>query len=308
MLNWNSTENETWWWVSDKNMMLNHTDVDGGKYDSIERTWMSYYAYGDERFIEGIKSCWTKIYRTNWLSKLLFGDYYYQGERYPGLTNTNMSRDHLIYTVSVLKLSGMSDSDLYEFVSHIRFRIGNTIGMLMTPDLWLWLRLITGKRIGLLYYPYEIIDMFINSLWNKLLINITGLGVEQTQDEFKMISNSDRPKILKFLTGLFFPNFAVKLMATQLSFLPNNWCCRQLKKLTLKMVQKNYVLQLLLDGPDISEEDINYYKPSNGDRWADILNPWMHNHNLSILDDKWLTFNVLDKDYLLKIYENKHKI
>ena len=83
MLNWNSTKDETWWWVSDKSMMLNHTDVDGGTYDSIERTWMSYYTYEDERFIDGIKSCWTKINRTNWFSKLFFGKYYYQGERYP---------------------------------------------------------------------------------------------------------------------------------------------------------------------------------------------------------------------------------
>ena len=151
------------------------------------------------------------------------------------------------------------------------------------------------------------IGVFISSIWNKLLINITGLGVEQTQYDFKMITNNDRPIILNFFSKLFFPNFAVKLIATQLSFLPNNWFNRQIKKNTLKMVQKNYVLQLLLDGPEISKEEVNSYKSCNGDRWADFLNPWMNNHDLSILDEKWLNYNTLDKDYLLKIYENKYK-
>lgn len=245
MLDWNA--NDTYWYVSDKNMMLNHSDCDGGIYDSIERTWTAYYTYGDERFVEAIKSCWTKVYRTNWLSKLIFGKYYYQGERYPELTNTDMSRDHTIYGFCAMKMSRMSNDDLYEIIKHLRFKIGNKPGKRMTPDLWLWLRLISGRKIGYLYYPLELIFMYFSSIGNKIIDNLTGLGVEQTQDEFKTITNANRPKILEKLTNLYFPNYAVKLVATQLSIIPDNWFSKKIKKYTLKMVKKNYVLQLLLD-------------------------------------------------------------
>ena len=306
MLDWNATD--TYWYVSDKNMMLNNSDCDGGIYDSIERTYMAYYAYGDERFIDGIKSCWTKVYRTNWLSRLIFGDYYYQGDRYPDLTNTDMSRDHTIYGFTAMKMSGMSNDDIYEIASHLRFRIGSSIGMLMSPDLWCWLRLISGRKIGYLYYPLQYIVSFFGSKMNWIVDKTTGLGVEQTQDEFKTITNKDRPKILNFFNGLYFPNFEVKLIATKLSILPDNWFSRKIKKKTLKMVKKNYVLQLLLDDKNTpTKEDLNNYKSMSGDRWADFLNPWMHDRDLYILDEKWLRANTLDKDYLLKIYENKYE-
>lgn len=306
MLDWNA--NDTYWYVSDKNMMLNHSDCDGGVYDSIERTYMAYYAYGDERFINGIKSCWTKVYRTNWLSKLIFGDYYYQGERYPGGENTDMSRDHTIYGFCAMKMSGMSNEDIYEIASHLRFRIGIKLGKIMTPDLWLWLRLISGKKIGYLYYPIIFTFMFFSSIGNWIIDKLTGLGVEQSQDEFKIITNNDRPKILKKLTDMYFPNYAVKLVATQLSILPNNWFNKKIKKQVLKMVKNNYALRLLLDDENIpTKEEINNYKPMSGDRWADFLNPWMTNSNLYILDEELLRANTLDKDYLLKIYENKYE-
>lgn len=314
MLDWDAKD--TWWYVDQENKMMLNQEYPGcglnGVHDSIEQAWHAYYAYDDLRFLEGIKSCWKKVYRTNKITKFLFGDYYYQGQRYPTPYPTmyGMSRDHLIYTICAMKHSGMSEEDLYEFISHIRFMISPHWGMQMTPALWLWMRLISGKKVGYLFYPWMTVEMSLNVLWNKFFESITGLNEERHQDEFIKINDpnrKNRPKVLNFFVGLLYPNYATKLVANQLNQTPNNKWNNFLKRITLKIVPKhNYLLKLLLDDPKGPTYDIvNSYKPMSGDRWSDILDPWMSDRWLTIVEDKYLHANTLDRDYLLKVYENK---
>jgi len=308
MLDINATD--TWWIVSDEKMMLNRQDYtpgDDGKWDSIERTWHAYYTYDSDIFLDAIKSCWKKIYRKNTITKFLFGKYYIQGERYPGHTNTFMSRDHLIYTLAAFKHSGMSEKDLYEFTSHIRFMISNRIGMQMTPSLWLWMKLISGKKIGYLFYIFIFFEILFNIIWNNSISFFTGLNKEQSQDEFHMLSRSDRPIALTIPSSLIFLPYGTKLIATQLSILKNDIFNKFLKKFTLKLVSKyNFLQRLLLDDTEnITEENINSYIPMSGDRWSGILDPWVNDRQLFFIHDKYLRANVLDKDYLIKVYQNK---
>lgn len=145
----------TWYYVSDENMMINHNFhgdkrlSEQGVHDSIEQTYHAYITYEYEPFIDAIKNCWKKVDYKNPIMKHFFG-FKYKPQRYP-ISYENMksmSRDHVIYSLMAFYHSGMSKDDLWDRVKRLPFMIGDNLGTIMTPELWLWGRLISGKKIG----------------------------------------------------------------------------------------------------------------------------------------------------------------
>jgi len=305
MLDWN---NKKTYWIVDNNMMIINNNVepyDDGKYDSIEKTNQAYFAYKDYRFIEGIKSCWVKTKRKYW-----FG-YYYKGQRFPSAEyeNIGISRDHTIYSFAAFKTAGWTDKEIWEYASHMRFNLAKSIGMKMTPSLWLWLRLISNKCIGKLFYPLCWFEMYISNFWNKTLDKITGgFGPEVEQNEFKM--TYDKPASNDWLVRLYYPNYALKLVAFQLDVLPDSKWKTRIEKQCLKITKEtNYLLHIMFhSSTQPTEEMINNYIPMQGDRWSGVLNKWINDRYMkTITDPKLLKANTLDKDFLIEIYK-KYKL
>lgn len=311
-LNWNC--DTSYFFVDKENKMMLMKNINGeldnGKYDSIEKACHAYYAYKDERFLDGIKSCFKKVKRTNKITKFLFGDYYYQAERYPvpfdGIGP--ISRDHVSYAFSAMKLSGMSNKDIFEYTSHIRLKISDMATM--TPGMWFWFRLISGKKIGYLYYPWSFLEFSFYKGWNKLLDKIWGFSDECTQDTYQYITVPGKPKLLNDMVQTYFPTYALKITTFQLDVLPENKWTSRLKKICLSMVQKhNYLLQLMLDDPNgPTKEVVENYKPMTGDRWSDILNSWKSDRYLRLITEpEWMECNILDVDLLKSVFERKNK-
>jgi len=314
MLNWESKN--TYHFVDEENKMMLvknpswKPDGDNGKGDAIGRSFLSYFCYGDDRFLEGIADCWIRVERKGWLKRFLFGKYYYQGYRYPTYARgeeeqpVGLSRDHLIYTVLAFKYAGYSDEFLKDFVKHLRFRISDRF--LMTINLWLWLRVIANiKPYAALYYPIEWLVSAINSVWNRALYKCSGFGEESHQDDFIKIPNSMKPKSMKRLASLFFPVYALHLNSWQIKVLPESKWKKRLEKMALTYCPKhNYVIQLLLNSPEKpSQENVDSYKAMTGGRWTGILNTWLNDRDIEIIKDpKLIEYNNIDVDYLRKLY------
>ena len=310
--NWDSKE--SYWIVDGDNYMLLYGGDDPTfaysefvRRDAIGRNYDGYVAWKDSRFIEGIKRCWKKVERKG-IKRLLFGDYYYEGQRYPDPAghNVGMSRDHVLNTVYAYAEAG---EDVSEFASHIRWNISKFANLTIAS--WLYLKLISGRSIGKLYYPVTALELLLYKAWNKLIYATTGigsLGYEEHQDTFRSITGN-RPKVIDFITSLVFPNYSLRHKALQLNILPESKWKRLIKKLSWDLIPKyNYAIKILMDHPDgVTEDEISNYKPMTGDRWSDILNKWMnYGRDIKIIEDRnLLIFNALDRDYLISIYENK---
>ena len=304
---------DTYWLVdTDANMMLYGGDDLNFAYseyvrrDAIGRNAEAYYAWRDHRFIDGIKSCWHKVYRKG-IKRLLFGDYYYQGQRYPAPLghSVGMSRDHVLSTIYAYSYAG---EDVQEFIKHLRWRISDFANF--TIHSWLYIKLLQGKWWAKAYYPITYIDLKLWRWWNKTIYKLTGmgeLGQEQHPDEFKPILIFPRAKVLDGISSILFPNYTLRHRALQWHLLPDSKWLRKLKSLVHPMVPKyNYALKLLLGHPDgVTQAEIDAYQPMTGDRWSDVLNPWLnYGRDIHIIKgDELLAYNLLDKDYLQALYD-----
>lgn len=302
--NWEATD--TYWVVDPKYLMMlvQNYGWDLNGRDAIGRTFIAYFTYGDERFLEGIENCWDKIERKNWLKRFLFGKYYYQGYRYSDHDDKYLSRNHLIYTLLAFKYGGYSEGFIKDFVKHLRFRISKKY--LFTLNLWLWARVIANiKPYSILYYPFQWLTLTIFSLWNRLLYEYSGFGEESHQEDFIKIQNSLKPSKMVKLTKKFYSISALHIMSWQIRVLKDSKWKKRLQKIALTICpEHNYVVQLLLQSPNSpSRENVESYRSMEEDRWTGILNSWINDRDINFIKDpKRLEWNVQDVDYLRKLY------
>jgi hypothetical protein len=307
--NWEATD--TYYFVDQENkMMLTQNpswkpDGENGKGDAIGRSFTSYVAYEDERFLEGIEACWERVERKGWLKRLLFGKYYYQGYRYPHRypSEVGLSRDHLTYTLLAFKYAGYSDEFIKEFVTHLRFRISKFA--LFTPELWLWRKALYSRFYEKLYLLMNIPVLYITKLWNKFVYKIVPFEDEYHPEEFIVIQNELKPKRIRKWAKRLYPIYALHIQAWQLNVLPDSKLKRRAEKIALDLCPKyNYVIQMLLGFKDlVPKEEVDNYKPMRGGRWGGILNPWINDRSMYIIDNPvWTEYNTLDVDYLKKLY------
>jgi hypothetical protein len=312
VFNWEATETN-WFVDQNHNMMMDRNpnwdpNGDHGAGDAIGRTFMAYYTYGDERFLEGIENCWEKVERKGWLKKLLFGKYYYQGYRFPDKdpNRTGLSRDHLTYSILAFKYAGYSEEFLKDFVKHLRWKISDVAKF--TPDLWLWTRVISNLRgFKWIYYPIQWITLKLSSTWNRKLIRYIGIGPERHQEDFIPIPNDFKPKRIRKLIKKLYPIYALHIQSWQIKLLPDSNWKKRLEKAALGLCpEHNYAIQLLLRDPfRPSKEDVENYKSMRGGRWTGILNPWINDRDIHIETNKErLEYNIMDVDYLHRLYNS----
>jgi len=307
--NWEATE--TQWFVDQEyKMMLGQNpgwkpNGENGKGDAIGRNFIAYYCYGDERFLEGIESCWEKVERKG-IKRLLFGKYYYQGYRYPHRfpDEIGLSRDHTLYTVLAYKYAGYSDEFIKEFVTHLRFRISKFARF--TPELWCWMRAICGSKFYTwLYLAVSLPVTKVSRWWNDIIYKLVPFEEESHQEDFVKINNNMKPDIIKRWARRLYPIYALHQHAWQLYLLPDSKRKRKIQTEALRICPKhNYVIQMLLGFKDIvNHDDVFEYKSMEGGRWTGILNPWINDRDTQIITNpERLTANVQDEDYVQKLY------
>ena len=289
-------DNKQTYWYADENLMISTQSVtkvyDDGRWDGIEKALHAYICYGDSRFIQGIKNCW----KSNG-NKL-------KGQRYPTelYANIGISRDHTIYSFVAWKLAGYSEEQLYYLAQRMPFNLGKSLGMKMTPSLWLWLRLISGKQIGKLWYLWQVIAKIGALIQNKVVSFLFNFDLKETpQTEFVKEKQS-------WIDKLLFPTYALKLAAFQFYVLPDSFMKRAIQKLCQwNTPSENFLLKLMFGGK-VELGNIFQYKSMYGDRWSDELNPRRTRGDILeiITNPEHLETNTLDKDLLETIY-NKLK-
>jgi len=310
--NWEATKTQ-WFVDQDYNMMLSQNpgwmpNGGNGKGDAIGRTFVAFYCYSDDRFLEGIESCWEKIERKGFLKRLLFGKYYYQGYRYPHRfpDEVGLSRDHTIYTILAYKYAGYSREAIKEFTTHLRFKISDFA--LFTPELWLWRKAVYGSKIHTwLYLSISLIVTELSNLWNKFVYHITPFEEECNQDEWIKIPNDMKPERIWKWSKRLYPIYALHQHAWQLKVLPDSRLKRRVQKAALKICPKhNYVIKMLLGFKDIvTHEQAFGYRSMHGGRWTGILNPWINDRDLDeITDPERLEANVQDVDYVRTLFNS----
>ncbi len=300
---YNPDNKNTYWFVDSLNMFSNQSVTpvwDDGHYDVIESNMAGYICYRDERLIDGIKSCWRM--------SPTFLNWQYKGQRYPEPQwgNIGISRDHTIYSFVAFKIAGWSDEQIWDYAKRMPFNLGIEIGMKLTPPLWFWLRLISGKKIGYIWYPMAWCGKLFSRIQNGLLNFFTGgFGKEIPQDQYVYDTNKNPKKV--WLSKQYYPTFALKLSAFQLYVLPDSWFKRRIKKQGLHLCpSENFLLQIMYGGK-VDKSKVDGYKSMYGSRWADELIPVRTKGNIMeiITNPVHLEANTLDKD-LLNFMFNKY--
>jgi len=309
-LNWEATD--SYWFVDQENKMMLFQnpiwkiDGDNGRGDAIGRSAEAFFVYGDYRFIEGIESCWEKVYNKG--IRRLFKKYYYQGYRYPQRFEgeVGLSRDHLFNTVLAYKIAGKNEKEIWKFVKHLRWRISDFA--IMTPDLWLWLRAASGRKIAKWLSPrVSYYTMKMTAWWQKRIQKKIKIGpdFEENQDTFHHIQNEAKPEHVKKKCKLLYPVYALQQQAWQSRFYEGEYKKKIQDVIYSITPTYNYVIKLLVDHPEgISEEDIMSYKSMKGGRWTGVMNIWWNDRALEInTNADQLKYNVQDVDYLRKLWK-----
>lgn len=318
--NWEETKSN--WYIDQEHKLMLfknpgwNPDGENGKGDAIGRSADAYYIYGDPRFIEGIENCWVKERRKTWIGRVVKGTYYNQGYRYPTYASgeeeqpVGISRDHVLETVIAYKIAGKSNKEMWELVKGIRFRLSDFA--LQTPDMWLWMRVISGRWIWVpLYYPIELLTQTFGTWFQKIVQKIIKFGpdYELHQDEFKHMQNEDKPACVQRQRMLLYPTYAMLITSWRYKLLPDSWFKRKLQKSMLKICPKyNYLIKLLLSNrASVTQADVDGYKSMRGGRWSGNLNKWWNNRGLYIIPEghEWLCANIMDEDYLKRAWDDE---
>lgn len=272
--------------------------VGGGRYEAIARSFIAYVCYGDERFIEGIESCWTKK-ECGKIAKFFGKKYTYKGKPYPVMADKlpPLIVDHLAYSIFAFKMAGFSEEALKDFILNTK---------IFNLSFYLWSRALIGNKLNrFLFYACMIPKIQLVKIWNKFIYKIAPFEGEFCQNGWLKIDNDLKPERIKKLANKLYQIQDLHMLAWQIHFLKDSKLKKKLQKICLEITPRhNYVIKMILGSKEhISKNKVNNYKPMTSNRWHGILNPWINNRDLDIItDEKLLQANVLDVDYLKILY------
>jgi len=316
--NWEATE--TKWFVDQENKMMITQNAkwnpngSNGKGDAIGRSLAAWFAYGDPRFIEGVKNCWVKTERKTWLGRKLFGKYYYQGYRYPTpeFFEKDMSRDHTSNTFVLMKLAGEKEF-LKEVAGKNRFVItkkhqahkGRKIGVVhtYTPALWAFSKMVIGKWWWApVFYLISFLELLLYYLQNGLVYLMGWFSRELLPIDYNAdtMTRQKQGKWRQFWSKLAYPIYALNLFAWQLHALKDNPFKRLLQLMARPLIPRyNYNLKLAFNVGKVTKEEVLSYKSMKGGRWTTPLNE-LNDRGVRFITDPELTeFNRQDEDLLI---------
>ena len=259
------------------------------------------------------------------------GKYWYQGSRNCNrYREDDVSRDQTIMALSALKVNN-DNEELKEIGNHLPFRLSRRF--LMGPTLWIWIKAITGKgKIWTyLFGLFELMEFLPSVLWDKFLRKIMGWNKEYSQEwycgydqsipfwtkengEWKWIESGyhwvnnghkmynayqkkkEEKWLYRTLDGMEYPEYALHLTIWMIYVSDDTFFKRILQKLAIWLAEKDNLLVRKLMTDNVTQKEINNYKPLNGYRWSSRLNGTSYFYYLK--DDDAL-YNVIDKDLLI---------
>jgi len=136
-MTYNPENTDTYFYVDDYGMVLTKPlweGDSGSERDSISRTAMAYKAWGDINLVYATRTCV--------LESLDNRGKFYKVYRHPDNCDDDMSRDHVLGLLLIEKFAGNNDT-LKEYAKYFRWKISDKFNF--TPDLWAWMKMITGK-------------------------------------------------------------------------------------------------------------------------------------------------------------------
>jgi hypothetical protein len=266
--------------------------------DSIGNTCDAYIAYEYEPFIQAVKNCFLE--KTDKKGKK-----YIQGYRHPihfDREYNDMSRDHISYTLIMMKLAG-EEEFIKKLSKGLRWKISDRYSF--SIDLWLWLKGIAGSSLAMFFFFFITIPVILLSvLWNKLIYALGGFGPEVNQDDYVFIDYSKHSKRKQFFRKLIYPIYAIFQNAFILYATPDSIGKSILKKIFLWNIDpQNFMLRIMFGGK-VKKEDVYSYKSMSGTRFTSYLSDLNDRCWMSIIKDpQRLEANVIDVDLLRKMYE-----
>ncbi len=265
---------------------------DHGEYDSLWRAGISYIAYGTEKVKNGL----LRAFRKKKNGK-------YQAARCNDrLGEDDVSRDQIIIAMSALKVRG-DEKELKEIARNLPYKLSSRFNM--TPNLWVWLRGITGCKVcDYLNQVYMLFELSISVLLNRF-IKSQIKPIEYTQDELEyrlknIGEHKIRAKMLntkwkRFLWKIEFPGYALHLSMWMIYTSRNTFIKKWLQKILLYDADSRNLLCRLLCNIEVSNEEIENYKPMEEWRWSQRMTDLTRTR--IIPQDNIGLFNI-DKDIL----------
>jgi len=316
--NWDATETEFFVDQVNKMMLVQNygwdPDGDNGKGDSIGRNKEAFFPYGDPRFIEGVKNCWTKEFKPN-------GKYYWKGHRYPTpeYLKKDFSRDHTTNTFVIMALAE-EDEWAKEIASHIRWVItknhvtskGKKVRRhSFTPAMWGWMKgKFAGKWWGMpLFYIISFIEIILYNLLNGLCYLMGWFSRELLPVDYnpQTMSRQKQSKWRQMWASLTYPVYAMNLFAWQLFILKNNPMKRILQYMMALLVPRNnHTLKLIYNVGKVTKEQVLAYKSMKGGRFTTPLNEINDRDVKFVTDPTRLEFNRLDEDLLIAMWNYRN--
>jgi len=297
--------NKYFFFSEDKKMiMINNFQEwkkdDHGERDSLWRSGISYITYGTTNILNGL----LLAYRLKDNGK-------YQASRCNHLIDEDdVSRDQIILSIAALKIRNRPE--LYDIARNLPYKLSNRYNM--TPNLWLWLRGITGSKISdYLNQLYMVFELTINILLNKF-IKSQIKPIEYSQDELeyrlkhygeeKIRSEMLNTKWKRFLWKIEFPGYGLHLSMWMVYVSRNSFLKKILQKLILIDADSNNLLAKILCGENVTNDEIQNYKPMEEWRWSQRMTDLTRTR---IVPDNNIGNYSLDKDILTTMNNFKYK-
>lgn len=279
---------ETHWYVDENHVMREKSDADHNKHDSCETQYHAICAYRRLVLLFPVKDCMENKPQSRYPIP------------YDGMQP--MSRDHIIYNLCAIMESECRLSYLKSVIPPIIFDKGK--GSYMNLQMWLWTKLITDKKIGKLFYPIALFQAVKNSLWNRVLNKI--FDYDNLEDDVFWHNDSIEYDYNKTKASLYYPVYAIKLVATMLQYVPKNWFSKQIKKQLLKITpDKNFAIKIMLGDKSVKYNDVIYFRPIDKPRWSQMINPMRNNRTFRYLTEKEMEFNCVDNGYLMYLWNKR---
>ncbi len=281
---------------------------DMGLDDALLRTSLAYIAYFDNeqsyKIVNGLLSCFSQNRNFIW-----------KAWRSPNHKTDDVSRDQVIMALTALKLNGYPH--LAKSIGcSLKYRLSKRY--IMTPALWLWIRVIGKQRwIGLFTIIFGM-ELLIAGLWRKLINRLLGLNqLSQRELLAKCNDNQNVSQILyadfaerkdkslyvKLLAAMRIPFYSLHLSAWMIYAMPDCFGKRLLQKIMSISVPKYNLLLKLLNQQKVPYIEIMRYQPMYNFRWSSEWDgtEWLQESNEPLL-------NAIDKDILYILHHKNRNI
>jgi hypothetical protein len=279
------------------NLVVNNKGYgDGGKGDAVGRTSFALLYYGGSRYGIGMANAIYNCLRGN-----VSADFIYHPYRHPLLrTRNDMSRDHIINSVSALKIIGRSDL-VRLFLKNRAWRPSKKFRY--TLDNKIWFRALYSNFWSYMFAIYMTPYLLFTEGFNRFFRVVGGYGVcVGSPNIFQKVLNKTVFKL--------FPTFASSFTLSQINALNSIKCRDWLRKIIIHHFEPHNHFQRLRCGyPPIEDPNNPFdtaYVSRRCFRWTTREDETFNRNNGKHLDrpDTNVEIGVLI-GALIEYYENK---